>query len=248
MAVVVAFKWAPDPQDGRVADDGAIDWSGAATSAVGDDAVAVEVARQTAESLGQEAVGITLGRKNADWALARGADRVIAVDADLAGASDDLRAAVLAALARRVDGADTVIIGDSAVDSGAAVVPSLLAATLGRPGLLGATGVATDGTAITVERRTRDAVVTVKVDGPAVIAVAADAATPRVPGMRDVLMARKRPIETVELAELGVDAPGAELLTSRRTDSGRQAQLFDGADPQQAARQLVAALRSAEAV
>lgn len=249
MTVVVAFKWAPDPQDGRVSDSGEVDWSGVSTSAVGDDGVAVEVARALAEALGEESVGITLGGKNADWALARGVDRVLAADAELAGASDTRRAAALAALVRRIDGVRAVIIGDSAVDSGAAVVPAMLAGLLGWDGVLGATQVSVDGATVLVQRRTQTELHTISATGPALIAVTTDAATPRVPGMKDVLMARKRPVETVPLAGLGIDDTAElTLLASRRMPGGRKATLFDGSDAPRAVEQLVDALRSAQAL
>jgi electron transfer flavoprotein beta subunit len=81
-----------------------------------------------------------------------------------------------------------------------------------------------------------------------VLAAAADAAAPRVPGMKDLLAAGKKPVELVELAALKVPARNAVMTVTGRTRpqrKARQGQLIDAADPAKAAAELVTALRQA---
>ena len=87
MKVVVAYKWAPNPQDAEVRPDGTVDW-GRARSAVSEyDPVAFELARQLVDAAGGEVVGLTVGDAAIDStlarkaALSRGLDRLVMVAA-----------------------------------------------------------------------------------------------------------------------------------------------------------------------
>jgi electron transfer flavoprotein beta subunit len=90
-----------------------------------------------------------------------------------------------------------------------------------------------------------------EISGPAVLAAAADAAVPRVPGMKDLLAAGKKPAEPLELAALKVPPPNAVMTVTGRAvpeHKPRQGQLIDTADPAKAAAELVSALREAGAL
>ncbi|OIQ70318.1 protein FixA [mine drainage metagenome] len=84
------------------------------------------------------------------------------------------------------------------------------------------------------------------VDGPVVLAATADAALPRVPGMKEILGAAKKPVRLLDLAALDVPEPLASLapVSTARPDTGnRQGVMLDAADLPAAAAQLTAALR-----
>jgi electron transfer flavoprotein beta subunit len=90
-----------------------------------------------------------------------------------------------------------------------------------------------------------------EVSGPAVLAAAADAAVPRVPGMKDLLAAGKKPAEHLDLASLNVPARSAVLTvtsTSRPERKARRGQIIDTTDPAAAAAELVKALHGAGAL
>ena len=78
------------------------------------------------------------------------------------------------------------------------------------------------------------------------LAASTDAAVPRLPGMKDILAATKKPVQTLTLAELGVPASARTVTvksTSRPDLKVRKQQLIDTKDPAAAAAELVAALR-----
>ena len=81
----------------------------------------------------------------------------------------------------------------------------------------------------------------------AVLAASTDAAPPRLPGMKDILAATKKPVQTVTLAELGGVPASAGTVTVKGTTRPdlkvRKQQLIDTKDPAAAAAELVAALR-----
>ena len=87
-----------------------------------------------------------------------------------------------------------------------------------------------------------------EISGPAVLAASTNAAVPRVPGMKDILAAGKKPVESLEVAALDVPAGGTTITvtdTSRPDLLARKQQMIDTADPAAAAAELVIALRGA---
>ena len=102
--------------------------------------------------------------------------------------------------------------------------------------------------ALRVERAVPGGAQVLEVSGPAVLAASADAAAPRVPGMKDLLAAGKKPKELLDLAALKVPPQNAVMTVTGRAlpeRKVRKGQLIDTADPAQAADELVTALRRA---
>ena len=99
-----------------------------------------------------------------------------------------------------------------------------------------------------VERDTAGGTQVLEISGPAVLAASTDAAVPRVPGMRDILAAGKKPVETLDVAGLDVPAGGTTVTVtsiSRPDLKARKGQMIDTKDPAAAAAELVTALRGA---
>jgi electron transfer flavoprotein beta subunit len=153
-------------------------------------------------------------------------------------------AALVAAAVRTVDGVDVVVIGDSESHPG---VAGTVAGLLGWPVVLGASTARWGDDGLEVARRVSEGVQTLAVSAPAVVAVRADQAESRAPGMKEQLAARKRPVQRVSVADLVVPPTVAASLDSTRLPATQGARLFDGS-PQEAARALVGALRSEGAV
>ena len=99
-----------------------------------------------------------------------------------------------------------------------------------------------------MKRDTAGGTQVLEISGPAVLAASTDAAVPRVPGMRDILAAGKKPVETLDVAGLDVPAGGTTVTvtsTSRPDLKARKGQMIDTKDPAAAAAELVTALRGA---
>lgn len=240
MKIVVVFKWARDPDDAAVRSDGSVDWRGAKMAAGEDDPAAVAVGRAVAAASGCAVAGLTIGDGDASWALARGIEQVIAVP-DAPSLEDNAATAdLLAAAIRWIGEVGAVVIGDAEASPG---VPAALAGVLGWPAVLGvSTATFTDGRLVAT-RRIGDREQTVSLALPAVLAVAAASAEKQVPGMKEILAARRRPITAVSLAELGTGPlDGLESRGTRVPEAG-SARIFEGS-PAAAARQVVAALRA----
>ncbi len=258
MRIVVAYKWTCDPEEATARADGTVDWSRAKPGISTYDPVAMELARQLAGEAGAELIGVTVGGKGvaapiaSKAALGRGLDRVVIVeDESLREAGRSELAAVLAEAIRHIGDVDLVITGDSSVDVAAKMVPTVLAGELGWPAVAEVTAVTGTGAqpgALRVERAIPGGVQVLEVSGPVVLAAAADAAVPRVPGMKELLAAAKKPVELLELATLKVPQQNAVMTVARRARPERKArkgQLIVTTDPAAAAAELVAALRAA---
>lgn len=258
MKIVVAYKWAPNPQDAEVRPDGSVDWSRAKSAVSEYDPVAFELARRLADAAGAEVVGLTVGDASIDTplarkaALSRGLDRlVIVADDALVGADGTRLAGILAAAVRAIGDVDIVLAGDSSVDVAEGQVAMTLAGELGWLGLNAVSAVTAGDGGVLVERDLPTGVTTLAVTGPVVLAATSDAVAARVPGMKDILGAAKKPVEVMALADLV--APVAEvslvtLATSKPDAGARQGVVIDGSDPAAAVAQLVGALRLARAL
>jgi electron transfer flavoprotein beta subunit len=76
---------------------------------------------------------------------------------------------------------------------------------------------------------------------PVVLGISAESDADQVPGMKELLAARKRPLTKLSLSDLAA-APGDLVSISCRKPDSTPTRVFDG-DPAEAAAQLVAALR-----
>ena len=255
MRIVVAYKWASDPQEAVVGVDGTVDWSRARPGLSEYDLVAVELGRDLAQATGGELIGLSAGPLGVGAAVAckaalsRGLDRAVIVeDSSLEGAGTTELAAVLAGAVRHIGDVDLVITGDSSVDVGAQMVPTVLAGQLGWPAVAEVTAVSGQAGTLRVERAVPGGAQVVEISGPAVLAASADAAVVRVPGMKDILAAGKKPVEHLEMSALDVPALSAAVSVkgvSRPDLKARKVQMIDATDAAAAAAALITALRGA---
>lgn len=250
MRIVVAYKWAPDPREASITGDGHLDWGRARSSISDDDPVAIETGRLLADATGAELIGLTVGGPEAATpaarkaSLARGLDSLVAVTDSSLGRLDTTQTALqLAAAVKTLGEVDLVLAGDASIDSAARAVPAVLAGALGWPCILQARTIAPTASGVEVARDGKDGLQTLLVPLPAVIALAPDAAAPRVPGMRDILAASKKPVTS--LAPATPTPPTAhEVASARPPQPARRRSIQPGEDPDAAALTLVATLRS----
>ena len=240
MKVVVIYSWSRDPEAPSVRSDGSVDFHNAKMVPGEDDPAALDVAKEIADGLAAELVGLTVGDSDASWALARGVSHATRVDGIPDYVDDAATAAVLAAAVRRLGDVGLVVIGDPDRRAG---VPVTLAGLLGWPGLVGVHAASVRHGRVHAARRTGDREETVVLSLPAVIGVVATGTDTRTPGMKEILVARKRPCDTVVGADLGVPENEPVVLRGTRLPEASGARLLGGSSGQVAA-SLVSALRA----
>ncbi|WP_298182009.1 electron transfer flavoprotein subunit beta/FixA family protein [Saccharomonospora sp.] len=151
-------------------------------------------------------------------ALSMGADKAIHVSDEILHGSDLLATAkVLAAAVRKVEGVDLVIAGNEASDGRGGAVPAVLAELLGMPQLTHARAVTVEGDTIKVDRETEDGITHLEANLPAVVSVTEKINEPRYPSFKGIMAAKKKPVETLTVADLGVDAGELGLANAGST-------------------------------
>ena len=152
-------------------------------------------------------------------------------------------AQVLAPMVEDLDGWDVVLVGDGSADLYAKQTGAQLAARLNVPYVAGAIALEEDGGSLKVRRKTEDEVEVLSVPLPAVVSVLPEAAAPRIPGMKDILAAGKKPMEAVALAE--APAAALEVVSCKApVQAERAMEVYDATDDG-AVEKFAAALKAA---
>lgn len=218
MNIIVCMKIVPEEQDIVVKGDHTLSIEKAASKISLYDLNALEAATALAGE-GDKITALTVGgervkntKMNKDI-LSRGADELVLVsDPSLEGVQPEITAKVLAAAARQ-KGFDLILCGEGSSDLYAQITGVLAAESLDVPVVNFATKLAVDGGALTVERALDSESEEVSVPLPAVVCVSSEINTPRIPNMKAILQAGKKPVAALTLADLGVDASGAKVET-----------------------------------
>ena len=129
--------------------------------------------------------------------------------------------AILAAAIRKAE-PDLVICGMASTDGSMGVLPSMIAERLGWPAATWPRRWRFGDRTVTIRRDGDLASLTVEADLPAVVSVTDQSGEARYPSMKGILAAKKKPVESWTLADLGVD-PGSVGLAAAwsRVVSGR---------------------------
>lgn len=213
MNIVVCYKIVPDEQDAVVQADRTLSFERAALK-IGDyDLNAVEAGAQLAEEFGASLVCLTAGgdavedTKLKKAILARGPQENVAVkDASLPEAGSSETARVLAAAVGQIGEVGLVLCGEGSADRYAQQVGVQLGEQLGLPTINAVTAIRLADGVAHVERVVGSVVEQLEVPLPAVLSVAADMNTPRIPSMKDILGAGKKPSRALSLEEVGCPA------------------------------------------
>jgi electron transfer flavoprotein beta subunit len=212
--ILVCVKRVPDTSARiKVGGDGrSVELTGVEHVVAPYDEFAIEDALTVGESQeGSEIVAVTVGSKESEaqlrTCLALGAQKAILVDDPAIAGSDSLGIArVLAKVVER-EAADLVYCGKQATDGDFHAVGAQLATLLDRPFVSGTYPVSLSGTTVTCERPIEGGSELLSVTLPAVFAAEkAKGKEPRYANLKGIMMAKKKPIETLSLADLGVDA------------------------------------------
>ncbi|UYQ77453.1 electron transfer flavoprotein subunit beta/FixA family protein [Glutamicibacter sp. JL.03c] len=165
--------------------------------------------RITALSMGPESIQATLRK-----ALAMGAADAVQISDDaLIGADLVLTAEVLAAALRRGH-YDLILAGNMSTDGSAGMLPVMLAELLSLPA---ATSLSEISIADGVLRGTRElegATAQISTPLPAIASITEALPDARFPNFKGIMAAKKKPIEILSLADLGVDALPADTARS----------------------------------
>jgi electron transfer flavoprotein beta subunit len=152
-------------------------------------------------------------------ALAMGADRAILLEADV-----ELQPLAVAKLLQAVvekESPGLVILGKQAIDDDANQTGQMLAALLDWPQAAFASAVQLGGGLATVTREIDGGLETVEIKLPAVITTDLRLNTPRYATLPNIMKAKKKPLEVLKPADLGVDV-APRLKTLKVVEPGKR--------------------------
>jgi len=220
--LVVPVKFTPDlTSDRRFLPDGTVDRGSVPGRLSELDEHAAEQALRVAEAGGGwELTYVTMGPEGAQEALRKalsmGGDAAVHVlDEALHGSDAFGTSLVLAAAIERI-GFDLVITGMASTDAGMGVVPALLAERLGLPAVTYAGRLSVAGDVVEILRDSDVVAETVTARLPALVSVTDRTGEARYPSFKGIMAAKKKPVQTWSLADLGVD-PGLVGLGGARS-------------------------------
>ncbi len=249
MHIVACVKFTPDPADIQVRPDGSISLERAEWVIGNFDLQAVEAGVRMIEQHGGQLTALSAGPAQAGSSklrkdlLSHGPDALsLVIDESLRDADTATTARVLARAIEKLGGVDLVLCGEGSADLYFQQVGIQLGERLGWPVFNAVNHIeCSSDQRVMIERDLEDEIEVLDVPLPAVLMVTTSINEPRLPTMKDILKAGKKPVSEWALADLGLEpAPGAVEVTSVSAPHQvqRKGVLITGA-AQEAAQELV---------
>jgi electron transfer flavoprotein beta subunit len=228
MNIVVCVKYVPDATaDPRFESDNTVDRVGVDGLLSELDEYAVEQALQLKEGTEEEVTvtALTVGpEKAADAvrkALQMGADQGVHVQDEAIAGSDAIATSLVLAKAVEKIGegsaVDVVLCGMASTDGAMSVVPAMLAERLGLPQVTLGSRIERKENQLAVQRDGDTATEVVIGSMPLVASVTDQSGEARYPSFKGIMAAKKKPLETYSLSDLGVDAGDVGLSVAWST-------------------------------
>lgn len=221
MNIVVCVKYVPDSTaDRQFESDNTVDRVGVDGLLSELDEYAVEQALQLKEkNEGTTVTALCVGPEKAvdavRKALQMGADQGILVTDEAIAGSDYVATSLVLAKAIEKAGAalsdeggkvDLVMCGMASTDASGSVVPAMLAERLDLPQVTFASVVETQGDQVRIKRDSDTATEVIGATMPLVMSVTDQTGEARYPSFKGIMAAKKKPLETWSLSDIGVDA------------------------------------------
>jgi electron transfer flavoprotein beta subunit len=177
------------------------------------DTHAIEAAMQIREGGNAEVdeiVAVTMGPDTAVRALHKavslGADRSVHLCDDALAGSDVAATGYALAKALEKESPDLVLLGQQSDDGECYTIGAVVADHLRMPSLTQVIKMDLQGGALRCERQAEYGYDTVEVELPAVISVGDAINEPRYPSLKAIMGAKKKPLDAVSAADVGIDA------------------------------------------
>ncbi|HEX2051604.1 MAG TPA: electron transfer flavoprotein subunit beta/FixA family protein [Actinomycetota bacterium] len=220
MNIVVCVKHIPDPNLPPEMDGHRLKRAGVQGVLDPGDEYGVEAGLQLKEAHGGEVTLVSMGPPPALEAIKRGlsmgADRGVLVSDDaLEGADALVTARVLAAAIRRSE-FDVVVAGVESTDGYTGTMPATLAELLDVPQVTFAKKLDVSDGSVRVERQTADGYHVVECPLPALVTVTAGVNEPRYASFKGIMAAKKKPVDQLSVADLGLSGDDVAVRQSVR--------------------------------
>jgi electron transfer flavoprotein beta subunit len=221
--IVVLVKFTPDlTGDRSFSADNSVDRASVPGRLSELDEHAAEQALRVRESAeGSELVYLTMGPDGAQDALRKalsmGGDAAVHIKDDALHGSDAFATSLVLAAAIRRIGFDLVVTGMASTDAGMGVVPALLAERLAVPQVTFAGQLTVRDGTVEIVRDGDASSETVTASLPAVVSVTDRTGEARYPSFKGIMAAKKKPVDTLSLADLDISGESVGWAGARTT-------------------------------
>ncbi len=249
MTIAVCIKQVPDVSAPFRVQEGQLVFDTDRTVLNAYDASAVEAALVLQEAHGGSVQVVSVGAEDITEtirkALAMGADEATHLVADEDAAFDAHAYADLLAHHFADTEVDAIFCGKQAQDTDAGLTGAMLAERLGWPYATNTVGLEIDGNALVVERQSDRGTEILALPTPCLVTCSNDMNDPRIPKLKGIMQAKRKPIETREVAELASDVlPQTAVVGYEPMPEREPGEMFDGT-PEEMVAALVAELDEA---
>lgn len=208
--IIACYKWVLDEQDIKINPGNlALDTSRAKCKISEYDRNAIEEAVLQVDKCGAVVASLTFGtsvaKQSLKDALSRGPEKAYWVNDTAAQTADGfVTANVLAAALRKIGDYDLILCGEGSADTYGQQVGPRVATLLGIPVITFVTEMKIEGNKVIATRKIGDCTETVTADFPALVTVLPEINKPRIPSLKQVLGAAKKPVTEWKAADLGL--------------------------------------------
>ena len=158
----------------------------------------------------EEIVAVTMGpdssTRTLHKAVSLGANRSVQLTDDALAGSDVNATGYALAKVLESESPDLVLLGQQSDDGENYTIGAVVADHLQFPSLTQVVDLKLEGNTLTLKRQAEYGYDTVQVDLPAVISVGDALNEPRYPSLKDIMGAKKKPLDTKSAADVGIDA------------------------------------------
>ncbi len=223
---LVCYKWTLDEQDIKIKpEDLSLDSSRAKGKISDFDRNAIEEGTLIVEKLGGAVDALSYGtaavKQSLKDTLSRGPEKAYWIaDASAETADAVVTANVLAAAIKKLGSYDVILCGEGSSDAFNQQTAQRIAALLGLPCLSFVNKLSVAGDVVTATRKLDDRTEEVSVKGPVVVSVLAEINKPRIPSLKQVLGASKKPNEEIKIADIGLKPEELQPKTARLSVKG----------------------------
>lgn len=207
---LACYKWTLDEKDIKIKpEDLSLDISRAKGKISDFDRNAIEEAALIVEQKGGEAHALSYGsstvKQSLKDVLSRGPGKVYWIADNSAETADAyVTANVLAAAIRKVGPYDLILFGEGSSDAFNQQTAVRVAALLGLPCVSYVLKLSVEGDTVKATRKLADCTEVATVKGPVVLSVLGQINKPRIPSLKQVLGAAKKPNEEIKITGLGL--------------------------------------------
>lgn len=211
---------------------------------------ALEAALRIKENKGGKVTVISAGtsdvKKTIKESLAMGADEAVIVADNEYNSDPSLTAEILAELIKRIGEYDLILLGDASSDEYSGQTGPRIAEILKLPLIAYVREINLNGGQIICARDLEDCYEIVSVTTPCVITVTTEINEPRIPSLKDILKASKKPVKVYTIKDLGLEDKlknkDFEIVENRAPEIHRKRMIIEK-EPAKAVEELIMLLK-----